>query len=67
MEFEFTDSLFVDDASFEEMCKLVTLGHDVDNAITTVASGWEDEEWYKVDYVREDLKKAILEEIAKKA
>lgn len=62
MEFEFRDSFYVEEADLEEMVRLVRDGYEIPVAVSAVACGWDDCEFYTFGLVEEQ----VYEEIKKR-
>lgn len=59
MEFEFQDSIYVDECDLNEMCNICKKGHPITHAISEVTAGWDDYDWYRVDHIKDQLIKEI--------
>lgn len=63
MYFDFSDSLWVGEEDLNKMCELCKEeNYTPQEALNWIASGWEDEEFYLVGLVEEQ----IIEEIKKR-
>lgn len=55
MEFEIRDTFYVSEADFDKMVQLCLNGYSPQNAITDVASGWDDVDFYRVGLIEDQL------------
>lgn len=55
MEFSFVGSMYVSENDLEEICSLVKDGMSVQDAIREVATGWDDYDYYVLDYVEDNI------------
>lgn len=56
MEFEFTDTFYVDETYLEEMCSLCKeKNYTPQEALNEVSSGWDDVDFYAVGFVEEQI------------
>lgn len=55
MEFEYTATLWVEPSAIEEMLELCRQGYSYEQAIDTVAAGWEDVDYYAVGNITSQL------------
>lgn len=63
MEFEFTSSVWIEEADLKEMLTLINeKGYDYNTAFHEVALGWDDEEYYDAEYVKD----SVIEELKKR-
>jgi hypothetical protein len=56
MEFEFTDSLWIEEADLKEMVLLCkNKKYTPQQALNEIASGWDDEQFFKTGLVEEQI------------
>jgi hypothetical protein len=55
MEFEFTDTFYVNEVDLEEMCDWCKKGYTPQEALNIVSSDWDDPDFYAVGYVEEQI------------
>lgn len=63
MDFEYTGYWYVSEDDLNEMAQLVRDGHNVKDAILTVADYWDDESYSMIDLIIDKL----VEEVLRKA
>lgn len=63
MEFEFSGSLYVEPADFKAMLDLCRIGTPFHTAVSIVSAGWDDADYYLVDFVMDDICQALREAI----
>ena len=55
MEFEIRDTFYISEADFDKMVQLCLRGYSPQYAITDVASGWDDVDFYRVGLIEDQL------------
>lgn len=63
MEFEFTSSIYVEESDLEEIATRVELGQDFSRVFEDVSMGWEDEDYYRADLIKDNVEKEIMKRI----
>lgn len=59
MEFEFKDSIYIDDSMLDKWADWVRLGEEFDLMWGETTTGWDDYEYYASDMIYEDVRREV--------
>lgn len=63
MEFKFVSAVYVEPVDLREMKRLVRMeGMSAEQAFETVASGWDDEDYFLAPYIEDDVISFIMQD-----
>lgn len=65
MYFEYTSCIYVSEDDLNEMVRLVKDGHNIKNAILSIANCWDDEAYYSLDLIMDKLVEEVLRRASK--
>lgn len=65
MYFEYTSCIYVSEDDLNEMVRLVKDGHNIKNAILSIANYWDDEAYYSLDLIMDKLVEEVLRRASK--